>query len=105
MQESTELGNRKTGQTEIYNAFVAYAANWMQERLKQGQNPQEVAYLIAEILKEPQPKMRYQTSLKGKAAIASRFCDLTGEKSIEERRELIKQLWRGPLDEKIGSSY
>lgn len=96
MEKSTEIGCRHTSTTDIYNKFMPNAIKWMQERLADGQNPEEVADVIAFIITEEHPQLRYQTSAKGKQTVASRHCDPTGEKSIQEQKVLIRELWQGP---------
>lgn len=105
MEKSTEIGSRNTSKTDVYKNFMPNAIKWMQERLADGQNPEEVAEVIASIVAEEHPQLRYQTSSKGKQTVANRHCDPTGEKSIQEQELLIKQLWKGELDAKTGSSY
>lgn len=105
MKQSTEMGSRCTSKTRIYDNFMPNAFKWMQERLADGQNPAEVAEVISTIVSSEHHHLRYQTSLKGKQTVANRHCDPTGEKSIQEQELLIKQLWRGPLDAHMGSSY
>lgn len=105
MEKSTEIGSRYTSETDIYKKFMPNAIKWMQERLADGQSPEEVAEVIAFIITEENPQLRYQTSSKGKQTVANRHCDPTGEKSIQEQESLIKQLWKGPLEAQTGSSY
>lgn len=105
MEKSTEIGSRDTSETEVYKNFMTNAMNWMQERLADGQSPEEVAEVIAFIISEEHPHLRYQTSSKGKQTVANRHCDPTGEKSIQEQESLIKLLWKGPVETKTGSSY
>lgn len=105
MEKSTEIGCRESRQTDIYGKFMPNAFKWMQERLADGQSPVEVAKVIASIITEDHPQLRYQTSAKGKQTVASRHCDPTGEKSIQEQKLLIDQLWKGPLEAQTGSSF
>lgn len=105
MEKSTEIGSRHTSETDVYKNFMPNAIKWMQERLADGQSPEEVAEVIAFIITEEHPQLRYQTSVKGKQTVANRHCDPTGEKSIEEQKLLIKELWKGPLEAQAGSSY
>lgn len=105
MEKSTEIGNRKATQTAVYQHFLPNAVKWMQDRLADGQDPAEVAEVISLIIAEDAPKLRYQTSAKGKQTVASRHCDPTGEKSVAEQQQLIRQLWNGPLEANHGSSY
>jgi NAD(P)-dependent dehydrogenase (short-subunit alcohol dehydrogenase family) len=105
MKQSTEIGNRQTNKNDIYDDFMPNALKWMEERLADGQNPEEVAAVISEIVASTTHHLRYQTSAKGKQTVANKHCDPTGEKSIQEQEVLIKQLWQGPLEAKTGSSY
>ena len=105
MTLSTEIGNRHTAKTEIYSRFMPYAVQWMKERLSGGQDPEEVADVIASIVSSDRFQLRYQTSPRGTQIVAKRFCDPTGEASVQEQELLIKQLWQGFLDASIGSSY
>lgn len=105
MEKSTESGTRRTASTGPYECFLQNALYWMQERLADGQNPQEVAEVIASIVSETTPCLRYQTSPKGKLTVAKRYCDPTGEESLREQGTLIKQLLKGSLDPQTGSSY
>lgn len=104
MKKSTELGNRHTNKTSVYDDFMLNTFKWMEERLAEGQNPVEVAQVICGIVASEHRQLRYQTSAKGKQTVASRHCDPTGEKTIQEQEQLVKQLWRGPLSAQTGSS-
>jgi hypothetical protein len=105
MKQSTEIGNRKTDKTSVYDNFMPHAIKWMDERLAEGQNPADVANVIASIVASKGRHLRYQTSAKGTQTVASRHCDPTGDKSVQEQQLLIQKLWQGPLDSKTGSSY
>lgn len=105
MEKSTETGSRRTNATGPYELFLQNALNWMQERLAEGQDPKEVADTIASIVSEKTPRLRYQTSAKGKQTVGKRHCDPTGEESVIEQGTLIRQLLKGSLDPKTGSAY
>lgn len=105
MTKSTEIGSRRTSHTECYDYFVPNALRWMQERLDEGQKPTDVAQIVLKIISNDYHWLRYQTSPKGEKTVASRHCDPTGETSVQEQALLIRQLWQGLLDPKIGSSY
>ncbi|MBS0634643.1 MAG: SDR family oxidoreductase [Verrucomicrobia bacterium] len=103
--ESTEIASRKNEDTAIYDTFMPNAMKWMEERLAAGQNPEEVAAVIATVIATDKPKMRYQTSVKGTQTVAKLHCDPTGETSTREQELLLEPLWRGGLDPQIGSSF
>ena len=105
MKQSTEIGTRCTDKTGVYDNFMPNAIKWMGERLAEGQPPSEVADVIANIVASEEHHLRYQTSPKGRQTVASRHCDPTGDKSIQEQEQLIKQLWQGPLNAQTGSSF
>ena len=105
MTKSTEVGSRRTDSTAPYDNFVPNALRWMQERLADGQRPTDVAQIVLDIVSDDSHQLRYQTSPKGRQTVASRHCDPTGETSIQEQEQLIRQLWQGPLDPGVGSSY
>lgn len=73
-------------------------APWMQERLADGQKPTDVAQVVLDIISDNSHQLRYQTSPKGRQTVASRHCDPTGETSIQEQEQLIRQLWQRPLE-------
>ncbi len=102
MKESTEIGQRKASG---YEDFLPNALKWMEDRLKQGQSPEEVALVIAQIIADTKRNMRYQTSSKGTETVAKRFIDPTGNLSVEEQTALTKELWLGPLDIHKGGSF
>ena len=103
MKDSTVLANRKLT-TTLYDDFMPNALKWMQERLSGGQDPQEVADVIASIVATDMPNMRYQTSLKGTQTVAKIHCDPTGNMSTQDQEALVKPLCVGALDWQIGSS-
>ncbi len=96
--KSTEIGQRDTDQHTVFDSFVSNALKWMQDKLADGQNPLEIAKIIACIIAEENPKLRYQTTFKGTQTVAFRHCDPTGEKTVAEQILLIKDLWKGPLE-------
>lgn len=105
MKYSTEIGNRRTNKTSVYDDFMPNALKWMQERLADGQDPAEVAEVISAIVASERHQLRYQTTSKGTQTVANRHCDPTGERSLQEQVLLTKKLWQGSLDPHQGSSY
>ena len=54
--------------------------------IEEGQDPKEVAQLVADILEEENPHFRYQTTERGKEIVGQILVDPTGDDWVDKHR-------------------
>lgn len=57
------------------------------ENLSPSQTPQEIASFLLSIVRDPHPKLRYQTSEEAKEDVSKKLLDLTGDLFLEEMKK------------------
>ncbi len=73
-----------------YGDFTERYRKRMEGILKEGQPPEEVAELIANIVADPEPHFRYQTSPRVEEIASQIVVDPTGDKWLNQQKETFK---------------
>ena len=91
---SVKMGSRKLdedGYQEILTKFE-YAQNRKNENpesIGPGQSAEEIAEFILSVLKDPKPKLRYQTSVQSKEMVSVKLKDLDGSEYFEKTKRFF----------------
>ncbi|HSW87061.1 MAG TPA: SDR family oxidoreductase [Rhabdochlamydiaceae bacterium] len=93
-ETSTGFGSRFEKEQNPYSLFVYNFSEWIKKKLKEGQSPKEIAFLIEEIINTEKPHFRYQTSDRIKKDAEDRFRDPTGDLLIKEKQKSYETFWR-----------
>lgn len=85
------FGSRPLSDTGAYKRYFALAKQHMIDGYETSMNPQEVARVIEDILHAARPHLRYPIGDFAHARAQARFCDPTGDSSIEFKRNLLTE--------------
>jgi len=92
---SVKMGSRKPD--DSYQKIVAKfekaqnQKNENPESIGPGQSAEEVAEFILQVLEDPKPKLRYQTSLQSQEMVSLKLKDLDGKEYFEKTKEFFYQ--------------
>ncbi|PIS00435.1 MAG: hypothetical protein COT84_07505 [Chlamydiae bacterium CG10_big_fil_rev_8_21_14_0_10_35_9] len=75
-----------------YNGMSETVYYWHKKALSKGQDPNEIAQLIEEIILTPLPQLRYQTSCDMQKIAQERYVDPSGNSFLENKREFTNSL-------------
>lgn len=86
-----DLGGKKVDRSPVYGDFNEKYQQKLKNALAEGQPPQEVALLIANIVEESKPHFRYQTSKRGEETARQFIIDPTGDQWLNEQKRSLKE--------------
>ena len=84
--EDVRIGNTDEN-SDPYGDFSQKYKERMVKLLKEGQAPEEIGALIADILNDPNPHFRYQTSDRVKEIASQIVVDPSGDKWLNQQKE------------------
>jgi NAD(P)-dependent dehydrogenase (short-subunit alcohol dehydrogenase family) len=70
-----------------YGDFAIRYQKRMENLIKEGQPPQEVAELIADVIESPSPHFRYQTSPRARELASQFVVDPSGDRWLDQQKE------------------
>lgn len=88
-ESSTVFGSRFPDNHNPYDALAEARGTWS-ETMKSGQSPAEVAKVIQQVIKSPQPHLWYQTSKRVTETILQQYKDPTGDSFIPKTKIKFK---------------
>ena len=90
--EVMQIGSRLKEENP-YQTFTKQYRQLLVDKLKDGQDPQEVADLIAEIIEKKHPDFRYQTSERMHTIAAKFIKDTTGNEWLDMQKDELKDMF------------
>ncbi|ADI38305.1 Estradiol 17-beta-dehydrogenase 1 [Waddlia chondrophila 2032/99] len=78
------------GGNSPYGDFSKKHQERMKNILTDGQPPEEVAELIADVVEDPKPHFRYQTSERAKQIVSQFVVDPSGDQWLNQQKETFK---------------
>jgi NAD(P)-dependent dehydrogenase (short-subunit alcohol dehydrogenase family) len=85
---SIKTASKKMGEYQhVFDALKTQIEQRAAGSLEGGQTAQEIASFICNVIEDPSPKLRYQTSKEAEKAVSIKLKDLTGEAYLEAMKE------------------
>ena len=75
----TNIGLESMPLSQPYQSMRERYFDVVRERAQQGQHPDDVAKVIVDVLNDPDPKLRYQTSANSAAFVRMKLADSSGD--------------------------